>query len=319
MLTNQEILNKIQGALKSITTTDLGSSRLARSKQERFARTVSESTRILDVARRIDMTSHTHDIDRIGFASRILHRAQEGVESNESSKPDFATNTLESKEVMAIAGITDSTLEDNIEGDGFENTLLDMIAMRSGIDLEELFLLGDTDSSDDFLNITNGWLKKSANEISGSDFDVTDPEDMFDAMIKAVPKKYLRNRSEWTFWVHWDIEDEYRNVLRERGTGLGDSAQTTAQQLSYKGFAVQDSSNMPEGTALLAPSSNLVYGIYRDVFIEPDRVPKARKTDFVTTLRVDAHYEDENASVVGKGFGQSDDNGEDDEDGGVEG
>lgn len=303
-MNQQEILNKIQGAMKSIMTSDLGSSRLARSKQERFARTVSESTRILDVARRIDMTSHTHDIDRIGFANRILQRASEGQESTESSKPDFATNTLESKEVMAVAGVTDSTLEDNIEREGFENTLLDLIGDRTGIDLEELFLLGDTDSEDTFLNITDGWLKKSANEITGTDFDTADPEDMFDAMIKAVPKKYLRNRSEWTFWVHWDIEDEYRNILRERGTGLGDSAQTTAQQLSYKGFAIEDSSNMPEGTALLAPSSNLVYGIYRDVFIEPDRLPKARRTDFVTTLRVDAHYEDENASVVGKGFGK---------------
>lgn len=296
------MLNKINGALKSIMTSDLGSSRLARSKQQQFVRTVSEATSILDEARRIDMSSHTHDIDRVGFASRILRRAEEGEKGNTDSKPDFATNTLESVEVMAIAGITDSTLEDNIEQEGFENTLLDLIADRTGIDLEELFLLGDKDSDDSFLSLTDGWLKKTANEIDSSDFDTSDPEDMFDAMIKAVPKKYLRNRSEWTLWVHWDIEDAYRNLLRERGTGLGDSAQTSAQQLSYKGFAVQDSANMPEGTAFLAPSSNLVYGIYRDIFIEPDRIPKARKTDFVTTLRVDAHYEDENASVVGKGF-----------------
>lgn len=301
-MNNQEILQKIHGALKSIMTSDLGSSRLARSKQQRFVRTVSESTRILDAARRIDMTSHTHDIDRVGFASRILHKATEGEDSGKDSKPDFHTNTLESKEVMAIAGITDSTLEDNIEREGFENTLLDLIADRTGIDLEELFLLGDKSSSDEFLGLTDGWLKKSANEITETDFDVTDPEDMFDAMIKAVPKKYLRNRSEWTLWVHWDIEDAYRNILRERGTGLGDSAQTTAQQLAYKGFAVQDSANMPEGTAFLAPANNLVYGIYRDIFIEPDRIPKARKTDFVTTLRVDCHFEDENASVVGRGF-----------------
>lgn len=301
-MNNQQILQKIHRALKSIMTSDLGSSRLSRSKQKQFVRTVSNATRILDEARRIDMTSHTHDIDRVGFASRILGRAKEGVAGEQDSKPDFHTNTLESVEVMAIAGITDSTLEDNIEEEGFENTLLDLIADRTGIDLEELFLLGDKDSSDEFLSLTDGWLKKSANEITEEDFDPTDVEDMFDAMISAVPKKYLRNRAEWTLWVHWDIEDAYRNILRRRGTGLGDSAQTTAQQLSYKGFAVQDSANMPEGTAFLAPASNLVYGIYRDIFIEPDRIPKARKTDFVTTLRVDCHFEDENASVVGRGF-----------------
>lgn len=301
-MNNTEILNKINGALKTIMTSDLGSSRLARTKQENFVRTVSNATRILDSARRIDMASHTHDIDRVGFANRILRGASEGEAGKESDNPDFNTNTLESVEVMAIAGITDSTLEDNIEQEGFEDVLLELIADRTGIDLEELFLLGNKDSEDSFLNLTDGWLEKSANSIGSDDYDTTDPEDMFDAMIKAVPKRYLRNRSEWTFWVHWDIEDAYRDVLRERGTGLGDSAQTSADNLSYKGFAIEDSSNMPEGTSLLAPSNNLVYGIYRDIRIEPDRQAKKRSTDFVTTLRVDAHYEDENASVVGKGF-----------------
>lgn len=301
-MNNQQILEKIHSALKSIMTSDLGSSRLARSKQQQFVRTVSEATAILDAARRIDMTSHTHDIDRVGFASRILGPAKEGEASDQDSKPDFHTNTLESVEVMAVAGITDSTLEDNIEREGFENTLLDLIADRVGVDLEELFLLGDKDSSDPFLKLTDGWLKKAANEVTAEDFDPTDVEDMFDAMIAAVPKKYLRDRSQWTFWVHWDIEDAYRNVLRQRGTGLGDSAQTTAQTLAYKGFTIRDSSNMPEGTAFLVPSNNLVYGIYRDIFIETDRIPKARKTDFVTTLRVDCHFEDENAAVVGRGF-----------------
>lgn len=301
-MNNNDILARINSALKAITTTDLGSARLARSKQQRFARVVSESTPILDSARRIDMTSHTHDIDRIGFASRILRGAKENQAGDQDSKPDINTNTLESVEVMAIAGVTDSTLEDNIEKEGFEDTLLDLIADRVGIDLEELFLLGDKNSSDEFLSLTDGWLKKSANQVTAGDFKATDVEDMFDVMLKAVPKKYLRNRSEWTFWVHWDIEDAYRNELRQRGTGLGDTAQTTAQTLSYKGIKVLDCSNMPEGTAFLAPSSNLVYGIYRDIFIEPDRIPKARRTDFVTTLRVDCHFEDENAAVVGTGF-----------------
>lgn len=298
------LLEKIDSALKSIMTADLRGSILTPEKQQQFVRVVSEATPILDAARRIDMKSHTHDIDRVGFASRILGPAKEGEAGDQDSKPDFHTNQLKSVEVMAVAGITDSTLEDNIESAGFENTLLDLIADRVGIDLEELFINGDTNSNDPFLKLTDGWLKKSANEINAdnSDFDAEDVEDMFDAMLRAVPKKYLRNRNEWTFWVHWDIEDSYRNVLRQRGTGLGDTAQTTAQVLAYKGIQVRDCSNMPEGTALLAPNNNLVYGIYRDIRIEPDRIPKERKTDFVTTLRVDCHYEDENASVVARGF-----------------
>ena len=303
---NQQLLEQVQGALKSIMTNDLGSSVLAREKRQRFVRVVSEATTILDNARRIDMQSHTHDIDRVGFASRILQSASEGEDPSGDPKPSFNTNTLESKEVIAVPSLTDSTLEDNIEEEGFENTLIDLIADRTGIDLEELYLNGDTDSTDEFLAITAGWLKKAVNKLDGGatepDFDPADVESMFDAMLSAVPKKYLRNRSEWTLYVDWDIEDDYRNILRERGTGLGDSAQTDAIGLSYKGISIQDNSNMPSGTALLVPNSNLVYGVYRDIRIEPERKARQRSTDFVTTLRVDCHYEDENAAVVAEGY-----------------
>lgn len=303
MMTNDMLLGKLENVLKAITTSDLGAARLSPAKQQLFVRTVSQATRILDEARRIDMTSHTHDIDRIAFGSRILQAATEGEAPTGEAKPEFSTNKLESVEVIGVSGITDSTLEDNIEREGFEDTLIQLIAERVGVDLEELFLNGDKSSSDPFLAKTDGWLKKAANLVQGTtDFDPTNVEAMFDAMIHALPKKYLRDRSQWRFYVHWDIEDAYRDVLRARGTGLGDTAQTTATQLAYKGIPVVDSANMPAGTALLVNPANLVYGIYRDIRIEPDRQPKARRTDFVTTLRVDCNYEDENAAVVGQGY-----------------
>jgi hypothetical protein len=42
----------------------------------------------------------------------------------------------------------------------------------------------------------------------------------------------------------------------------------------------------------------MVYGLYRDIRIEPDRQPKKRQTDFVLSLRADCHFEDENAVAV---------------------
>lgn len=302
-MSNQDILQAITSALKTLTVPDLGSSVLAPEKQERFVRVLSDSTKILSEARLINMRSHTYDIDRIAFTERILQAATENQAPTNTSKPTPFTNKLESHEVIAIAGVTDNTLEDNIEREDFEDTLLALIADRVGVDLEELFVKGDRSSSDPFLKVTDGWLKKAANKVTaGVDFDPASVEDMFNAMLRAVPKKYLRNRAEWRFYVHWDIEDAYRDVLRQRGTGLGDTAQTTGQVLAYKGIQVIDCANMPEGTALLVPPRNLVYGIYRQIRIEPEREAKLRRTDFVTTLRVDCNYEDENAAVVATGW-----------------
>ena len=44
---------------------------------------------------------------------------------------------------------------------------------------------------------------------------------------------------------------------------------------------------------ILTPDYNFVYGIQRDITIEPDRVPKERATDFVITMRLDFQVENE--------------------------
>ena len=53
--------------------------------------------------------------------------AEENIEPEKSSKPEFHTNKLYSEELIAVVGITDSTLEDNLERESFENTLVDMM------------------------------------------------------------------------------------------------------------------------------------------------------------------------------------------------
>lgn len=48
---------------------------------------------------------------------------------------------------------------------------------------------------------------------------------------------------------------------------------------------------------ILTPDYNFIYGIQRDITIEPDRVAKERATDFVITMRVD--FKVENAEMTG--------------------
>lgn len=48
---------------------------------------------------------------------------------------------------------------------------------------------------------------------------------------------------------------------------------------------------------ILTPDYNFIYGIQRDITIEPDRVPKERATDFVITMRID--FKVENAEMTG--------------------
>ena len=310
-LSNTEIMNRVQAALKQITVADLGDSVLNAEQADRFIQTVEESTPLLTETRRLDMTTPEKNIDRTGFGQRIMKNPEEEdiSEASHGSKPGFDTNVLKVEKIKGIVSIKDDTLEDNIERANFENTLIEMIGNRVGLDMEHMFLNGDTaltagdlNGEGAYLMLLDGWYKLASHSVGNNDFAVDDPESVFDSMFRALPRKYITNRADWRYYVHYDLEDDYRNVLKARGTALGDTAQTQADGLVYKGIQVVPVGNMPEGKAILAHPDNMVYGIRRDVRIEPEREAKQEQTDFIITARIDANYEDENAVVVADGY-----------------
>lgn len=303
----EALSNRIDAAMKAMTKSDFGSSLLNAEQTDRFVRTVEIATPILQEARRIPMNeSDKRDINRVAFQNRVFHDPNESQSAKTEEASTF-TNQLNAVETMGIVGIEDDALEDNIEEDDFEDTLMDLIGEQAGVDFEELYLQGDTaGTGDPYLQLTDGWLKLAANQVTSSNYDETDPEAALQAAYDAVPYKYTSsrnsNRGDWRFYCDPLIEDNYRDVLRARGTGLGDEAQTSNNALRYKGYPVVDVGNMPSGELLFTNPDNLAYGVRRQVRIEEDRMPKERQTDFVITARVDAHYEDENGASRVQGY-----------------
>jgi len=258
-------------------------------------------------------------VGRVLRAGKDISGDYRVLPEGEHAKPQFYTNKLIAEEFQAITGIEDQALRRSIERGGFENTLVDMFGEAAGRDLEEVNVLGDKDiaySDDAVLSLINGWAKRGANKVYGDggskDFDPSHdsfPENMFEAMLLALPKQYFQNESEWRFYVDWEVMNKYRDLLKKRETALGDTAQTTAMSLAYKGVPVRYvpmlGRSKPLGTdggkgdiAMLQHPDNTVWGIFHEVTIERDRIPKARKTDFVLTIEGDADYEDENAAVI---------------------
>lgn len=314
---NDEILARLDGAFKSITVTSLGDSKLAPEKFNQFVRAMQARTVILPEARFIEMNSHVTEIDRVGFIDRVLTAGNDAngqvvLEENKFSKPIFATNQLVAKEMQAITAIRDRALRRNIERGGFENTLVDLFGEAAGRDLEEWAIFADTSNDDDsLLRLTDGWIVKAKNKVYGrgadSDFDPSDddfPENVLKALLDALPKEFLVNRAEWRFYVPYEIEDGYRDLLKARGTALGDRAQTEGGGLMYKGIPVvycpmlERASQATGRVAMLQHPDNMAWGVFHEVTIEREREAKARRTDFVLTIEADCHYEDENGAVV---------------------
>ncbi len=331
MYTTEQLLARLDSAFKGILVPgDLGDSILQPVKFARFVRAMQHKAVILSEARFIKMEAQQVDIDRVGFVGRILKAGTDAggnhrelsTPATDYAKPAFATNKLIAKELQAVCGIRDKSLRRNIEKGDFENTLVDLFGEAAGRDMEEFFILADTDivwAEDDVLSLTDAWAKRAANKVYGlesagsagdEDFDPDDPESVFDALLKATPKQYLQNPSEWRIYTDWDLQDEYRNLLRARGTNLGDQAQTTGMGLAYKGYPIrycpmlERSADYTDGTtgagriAMLQHPDNMAWGIFHEVTVERDRKPRDRRTDFVLTMEGDADYEDENAATV---------------------
>lgn len=310
MLTVEQM---VESVVKRITTTTLGATALHPEKAAQLIREIEKSTPILGSSRRLNMQSDKRDIDRVGIRSRMMGAPPaEGEPAPETVTPTFSQNQLSVVRAVGVIELTDEALEDNIERENFEDTLIALIGERAGIDLEELYVQGDTISGDPYLALIDGWVKLAGNAVTGvaapataSEFLNTDVEDMFETMLVSIitnQVQFMRVRNRMAFWVTWKMENDYRELLRERGTSLGDEAQTEARPLAYKGIPIIPVFNLATGTSLFSFSDNLVYGIRRDIRLEAEREAKASRTDFVVTFRTDCHYEDERAVVRASGY-----------------
>jgi hypothetical protein len=392
MLSNEQILERLDAAFKGITTTTTAGAAVMQPQYfDRYIRTLQLGTKILPEARFQKMEAQIVDIDRIGFLSRIMRAAAaEGsaLAEGDWAEPTFGQEKLIAVEAQAIVSITDKLLRRNIEKQRLEDTIVDLMGEQSGIDLEELGIEGDTGSSDTYLALTNGWLKKATGwiaygyvkSLTDSTFDtgvgettksivaenppvtvstwelydtagptlvahddgagaiVEDassgiagtinyntgaisltgltesktyepqydsrafnpadddyPENLFEALLQQMfysgNMQYLGNRNEWRFYVPWNIENAYRDLLKGRGTQLGDETQTMHKPLMYKGIPVVYVPKMPDNRALLSHPDNMVYGVFHEVEIEREREAKAKRTDMVMNVEVDFNYE----------------------------
>ena len=249
---------------------------------------------------------------------------------------DFGKAELNSKKLKALTAIYDDDKDDNIEQERFEQTLLSMMGEAVGRDLEALCVFGDTtytydhDSNDStaavahpLFSVFNGWLKQAATyqvksdlandstDDNDGDFEVSDGVDaMFDKMIAKLPVAYrsagLMNKL--AFYVPWEVYDAYQNLLASRVDALGDINLTGRPNLTYKNIPVKYAPvlDATDGRTVFGGVPSILtipeytwYGVYRDLSIEPHRVPAQEKTEYFYRIRCAASLQFPSAFITG--------------------
>jgi len=296
---NQEVINKAEVTLGTLKTGGL----MNPTQSSTFIRMVQNAPTLLQEARVIQMDSDAQKIEKIGFGQRILRPGQEGVglTNEQKTAPTTSTVELNAKEVIAEVNITYDTLENNIEGDNLQNTIMQMLAERAAVDIEELILNGDTSSSDTYLAQLDGIRKQATSHI----VDVAgEPltRQVFKQGYKAVPPKYLRVPQEFRFYTSPGQEVEWKDKVADRQTNLGDAAVQGGLSSAF-GVPVKGIANMQpydaDGTdfsdILLTHPKNIILGFSRNIRIEVDKDIRRRKFIIVLTAKLDSKFEEEDA------------------------
>ena len=268
---------------------------------DRFIDFIYAAPTLINGVRQIKMGSHTTKIPKIGFGDRILKPSPgsgQELASNDRSKPTTDEVEITTVEVVGEVRLPYEVLEDNLEEANLEETVMRNIATRSAVDLEELALQGDVNSADAYLALKDGWLKLANTNLVDAASGFVD-EDMLESIILAVEPKYRRPLSDFRYYTHDKISRKWTRTMADRGTVLGDNALLNGGAVPYSGALMVPVDMMPEtsnkSSILFTNPKNLIFGIWRQIRMEVERMPRARAWAIVISARIGMSIEEVNA------------------------
>lgn len=293
----------------TISTTGLQTGGILNPEQaQKFIQQTFENTALGGVIRREIRKAKTGEIDKIGIASRILRKKTENTDDGyragvNHDKLEYATTA-----VRVPWEITEETLRENIEGQHYEKIVTDLMTTQIGIDLEDLYLNGDTavaesDEDHDFLYVNDGWVKQLKNgshvvDRSAKSGGVLNLDVFYDT-LKAIPNKYNNGKLRWMMSPHRRQEWE-RYILNQAVTAGG--IITDKRVENPASIPAIEVPRMPDDVIMLTDPKNLIVVNTYDVIIrktvEGKEAIMQDKRFYVVHLDFDAIIEELDAAAI---------------------
>ncbi len=288
---------------KAISTSTLGTGGLLGAEDAKaFITSLIDQSQILSMVRSETMRNDTKNIDVLSVAGRQLRKHNEGIDPGYRAKITTTRNVLTAIKCMLPIEITEDTLEENIEKEGFEKTLMDQFALAYGNDLADLSINGDTaDTSPDadFLTINDGWIKLMkavSNNVDNN--SSTDYIANFQQALLAMPNRFKVNKANLRFLVSANDELGFRAQLTTRETSMGDAYLDKDMRARYMGILVEPLEYMPNSVHILTNPKNLVFGIEYGIKVASDKDIFADVRQHAITTKNDFNMEINEAAVI---------------------
>lgn len=218
--------------LKSIETGDFigGQGLLTREQQRQFIVLLKRYSSLFGSVRTVVMPQAAMDINKLHIGEPITVSVSENTNPAQDNKVLVNQVHLDAKKTKSSYDLTTEVLQQNVEGDEFELTVMRAMAARAALDLEYLALLGDesltpapNDKLGNLLAGNDGWFKQAH---SGHVLDLNGTEvepGIFSEMLRMLPPQY-RGDPGLRFIVGETTVIDWQDTLQGRATALGDAA-----------------------------------------------------------------------------------------------
>jgi hypothetical protein len=226
MVDNSEVIEKANEAL---TTSGLGAGELNRKQQTKFTSMVRDRSVLLKAVRFEPVDVPKTEIDKLHIGEPVTELASEDTAQTAMVKPKFTAIPITTKKLRSEWALTHETLSRNLEKQKLADTVMNNMTMAIANDMERLAISGDTaiyGSSTTrlgkLLKSLDGWDVQTEEcpfvDVGGASIS----KKIFALAKRRFPKQFWSPRLRWI--LSSDIADDYRDLIGDRATRLGDDA-----------------------------------------------------------------------------------------------
>ena len=311
-----------------IDTTSLPRSMLNRTQSNQFIDLVQDTSKLLQMIRVERVNNARGSIQRLDLCNPITEGAST-TSCPTTHAPSESEVTYDLEKYRSAFDLTQDFLENNIEGQSAQQTLMDMFRKRLAKDSEIMAIQSDTSlptgdgqsQLNNMLGINDGFYKilldcvPDCQQVDAQSHSVS--KYLFHEMLRRIPPKFRVNRQDYVFLMSPSSHDQLRLDLSDRETTAGDNALLTGNAFNPWGVRAEEIYHFPEtlpidtdgdnandayeGTTIwLTPLDNLVYIIQRDLQLESQRIPRKDRWEFTMHWKADFMVMDASRVVIAK-------------------
>jgi hypothetical protein len=299
------------------TAADLATGGLLSPTQRKpFVSKMYEATPVLKMASVETMTASKHEISQILIAERLLKKPpaeNAEVAAGKRVKATTTKNTLTAHQFRGRLDVSYRVIRQNIEKEGYIETLMGHVAQRCGVDVAITAMQGDTaivvvDDETEALSVMDGWLVKAKArgqylDAAGRNIDADLMDDVYDKM----PSKFIQNsQMNVKYLAQYRLARNWRRQVQRRATLLGDNQLVDKAISNYSSAPIIATAEMPlttsggitYGQAMFCDPANLVVGIHEAINLKLEDWPSTESVRIHVSMEIDAEFVIDEAIVI---------------------